>query len=82
MTCSLAEAFSRRRSSSLPLGFMRGQIYFSIDIIPLVLNDYILLFSAIFNISILKYIFTSFTIFFCDFELGDVVSYLKRIPDA
>ena len=48
MTCSLEEVFSRRGSSSLSSGFMRGRICLSIDIIPLVLNGSVLLFSAFF----------------------------------
>lgn len=54
MTGSLAEASSRRGSSSLLSGFMRRQICLSIDSIPLALNGDILLFSAIFNNTILK----------------------------
>jgi hypothetical protein len=46
--------FLAERVVSFTLGFYEGQICLSIDIIPVVLNGDILLFSSIFRISRLK----------------------------
>jgi hypothetical protein len=70
--------FLAERVVFFTFGFYEGEICLSIDIVLVVLSGDILLFSAIFSISgFKKCIVIWFTIFFCDFAHGDIVSYLK-----